>query len=220
VLFQLALVVITLAFGALTFLVKITPVFATDVQITRTLQSIDHPFFAGLMYMISWLGFGPQVLIIAALIVICIYAFGLHWEAVAALAAIFASTGMNVLIKNIIERPRPTTDLVNVWNTLNSYSFPSGHVMFYTGFFGFLWFLAFSVLKPSFTRGLLLVVFGGLVLLIGPSRIYLGQHWASDVLGAYLLGSLTLIGIIQFYRWGKSRFFVHQPVAATEPQSV
>jgi hypothetical protein len=37
------------------------------------------------------------------------------------------------------------------------------------------------------------------------------------VLGAYLLGSLTLVAIIQFYIWGKTRFFVHQPVAAATP---
>jgi undecaprenyl-diphosphatase len=60
----------------------------------------------------------------------------------------------------------------------------------------------------------LLVFFGGLVILIGISRIYVGEHWASDVLGAYLLATLTLVAVIWFYRWGKTRFFVHQPVAA------
>lgn len=58
------------------------------------------------------------------------------------------------------------------------------------------------------------MIFGSLVLTIGVSRIYLGEHWASDVVGAYLLGSLVLIGVIQFYRWGETRFFIHQPVAA------
>ena len=89
--------------------------------------------------------------------------------------------------------------------------------MFYLGFFGFIAFLVFSLLKPSLKRSLLLVLFGGLVVLIGVSRIYLGEHWASDVLGAYLLGSLTLVAIIQFYIWGKTRFFVHQPVAPAAP---
>jgi undecaprenyl-diphosphatase len=90
--------------------------------------------------------------------------------------------------------------------------------MFYLGFFGFVGFLAFSLLKPSVKRSLLLVLFGGLIVLIGASRIYTGEHWASDVLGAYLLGSLTLVAIVQLYIWGKTRFFVHQPVAAAEPQ--
>ena len=45
---------------------------------------------------------------------------------------------------------------------------------------------------------------------IGISRIYMGAHWASDVLGAYLLGSLTLVAIVQLDCWGKARFFMHQ----------
>ena len=87
--------------------------------------------------------------------------------------------------------------------------------MYYLGFLGFIGFLVFSLLKPSLKRTLLLVLIGIPVFLIGISRIYLGQHWASDVLGSYLLGTLTLVATIQFYRWGKTRFFVHQPVAAT-----
>jgi undecaprenyl-diphosphatase len=85
--------------------------------------------------------------------------------------------------------------------------------MFYLGFFGFLWFLVFTLLKHSFLRTLLLVLIGSLIVLVGPSRIYLGEHWASDILGASLLGGVTLVFILSFYRWGKKRFFVRQPVA-------
>jgi undecaprenyl-diphosphatase len=122
-------------------------------------------------------------------------------------------------VKDLIQRPRPAVGLVNVISTLTSYSFPSGHVMFYLGFFGFVAFLVFSLLKPSLKRSLLLVFLCSLIILIGLSRIFLGQHWASDVFGAYLLGSLTLVAIIQFYRWGKTRFFVYQPVAAATLQA-
>jgi undecaprenyl-diphosphatase len=76
------------------------------------------------------------------------------------------------------------------------------------------------LLKPSIKRTLLVGFFGLLVLLIGISRVYEGEHWASDALGAYLLGALTLVGIIQLYRWGKPRFFVHQPVAQAESAQV
>jgi len=219
VLFQTALVLVASAFAILTFFVKTMPSFAIDLQITKAIQLINFPFFALFMSLVSWPGSGPQLVVITALILLLIYSFGLHWESVMALVAASFSTGINLMVKDLIRRPRPTSNLVNVFSKLTDSSFPSGHVMFYIGFYGFIGFLAFSLLKPSLKRCLLLAFFGGLVVLIGASRIYLGQHWASDVLGAYLLGSLTLEAYIQIYLWGKTRFFVHQPMAAAEPQS-
>jgi len=213
VLFLVVLLIITAAFAVLTFLVKTAPSFPLDLQITRGIQSINIPIFGGLMIAVSWPGFWPQSGIITGLIILLILGFGLQWEALVALIAALLSLGLNLLVKDLIQRPRPAATLVHVLATLTDYSFPSGHVMFYTGFYGFLVFLAFTLLKPSFKRILLLVFFGFLVLLVGGSRIYVGEHWASDVLGAYLLGTLTLVAIIQLYRWGKPRFFVHQPVA-------
>ena len=100
---------------------------------------------------------------------------------------------------------------------MNSSGFPSGHVLSTTAFAGFLVFLSFTLLKPSATRTALLVVLCLLIALMSVSRIYLGQHWFSDVMGAYLFGSLWLMLTIHFYRWGKTRYFVHQPVAAAAP---
>lgn len=214
VLFQGTLIIIAIAFGVLTFLVKTTPSFALDLQITKAIQLINFQPFTVLMTLVSWPGFGPQSIIITVLIIFMIFSFGLHWESLMALIAVVFSTGINLLVKDLIRRPRPPTGSVNVIAILDSYSFPSGHVMFYLGFFGFIGFLAFTLLKPSLKRTVLLTFFGSLIILIGVSRIYLGQHWASDVLGAYLLGSLTLVVIAQVYTWGKPRFFVHQPVAA------
>ena len=211
--FQVALFSAIGAFAVLTFMVKSTPFFPIDLQITQALQSVESPLFASAMNVISWPGFPPQLVILPALVAMLLYHFGLHWEAITVLVAAFLPLTISVAIKELIRRPRPTGDLVDVFRILDSYSFPSGHVMFYLGFFGFLWFLTFMLLKPSFGRTCLLIVFGGLIALVGVSRIYLGQHWASDILGAALLGGLTLVFILQFYRWGKKRFFVHQPVA-------
>ena len=218
--FLVVLLIITAAFGVLTFLVKTIPSFPLDLQITTGIQSINIPIFGGLMVAVSWLGFSPQSEIITTLIILLILGFGLQWEALMALFAALLSIGLNVLVKDLIMRPRPAATLVHVFATLKDFSFPSGHVMFYTGFFGFIVFLAFTLLKPSLKRTLLLVFFGLLVLLIGVSRIYVGEHWASDVVGAYLLGTLTLVAVIQLYRWGKPRFFVSQPVAKVESAQV
>ena len=212
-LFQVALFLAIAAFGLLTFMVKTTPSFPIDLQITHTLQSIASPLFSAAMSVISWPGFLPQAIVIPALAVLVIYTFGLHWEALMILIAAILPSVFNLLVKELIRRPRPTIDLVNVFRILDSYSFPSGHVMFYVVFFGFLWFLIFTLLRHSMPRMLLLSLLGSLILLVGISRIYLGQHWASDVLGAYLLGGISLAAILQLYRWGKNRFFIQQPVA-------
>jgi membrane-associated phospholipid phosphatase len=218
-LFQFALIVITGAFALLTFLVKTTPSFPIDLAITRFIQSINLPFFDTFMYLISWPGYPPQSFILSAVVILIIYVLGLRWEAIVGLLAAILPAAIDALVKGYIRRPRPTVDLVHVFRILNSYSFPSGHVMFYVGFFGYLWFLAYTLLKQSRRRTFLLGLYGILILLVGVSRIYLGQHWPSDVLGAYLLGSLTLVAIIQFYRWGKTRYFVHQPVAPEAPKT-
>ena len=219
-LFEIGLIAVIGAFTTLTLLVQTTPSFPIDLTVTRALQSIDSPIFAALMSLISWPGFSPQSYIFAILVVGVLYAFGFHWEAVVALFAAIIAPLMNVIVKDYIQRPRPTVDLVHVLRILDSYSFPSGHVMYYVCFFGFLWFLAYTLLKRSWLRTLVLVLLGIPIALVGASRIYLGQHWASDVLGAYLLGSLCLVVTIGFYRWGKKRFFVHQPVASEKPKTI
>lgn len=213
VLFQVALFSAVAVFTVLTFLARTTPFFPIDLLITGAIQSIDSPFFAGFMWLISWPGFLPQSLLVTLLVALGLYVYGLHWEALASLLAAGSSGVTNQFVKEVIQRPRPASDLVDVFAVLESYSFPSGHVMFYVSFFGFIWYLAYALFKQSVQRSLVLGFAGGLILLVGVSRIYLGQHWASDVLGAYLLGGLLLTGIILFYRWGRTRFFIHQPNA-------
>jgi len=218
ILFQGMLIGLSSAFAFLTLLAKSTPFFPIDLEITRGIQIINNPVFTQMMVLISWPGFPPQSFVIPALIAAFIYGLGLHWEAVAALVAAISAAAVDGLVKTLIQRPRPAANLVHVLRILNSYSFPSGHVVFYVVFFGFLFFLAFVLLKASVPRFTVLIVSGVLILLVGASRIYEGEHWASDVLGAYLLGSLLLVANIAFYRWGKRRFFVAraQPVDASE----
>ena len=203
--FRVGLLVTIGVFAILTFLVEAAPSFPIDLQITLAIQSIQSPLFQGLMRLISWPGYLPQYVLIILLIAWTLYLYRLRWEAVTSILTDVSSGILNQLVKTIIQRPRPSGDIVDVFTMLESYSFPSGHVMFYISYFGFLWYLAFTLLKRSWQRSLLLAVIGGFILLVGVSRISLGQHWASDVLGAYLLGSLILAGIILLYHWGQER---------------
>lgn len=217
--FQAYLIAAVIGFGVLLALARALPYFALDLRITRDIQTIYAPWFALLMTWVSFLGFSPQVYMLTTAIVVLLYALGLRWEAV---SGVVASLGVGLVgegFKFFAHRPRPGADLVTVAERLHSYSFPSGHVLYFTAFFGFLLFLAFTLLKRSALRTGLIVLLACLILLVGPSRIYLGEHWASDVLGAYLLGSVWLGVSVYVYRWGKHRFFVQQPVAPEKPTS-
>jgi undecaprenyl-diphosphatase len=88
-----------------------------------------------------------------------------------------------------------------VYAELSSYSFPSGHVTGYTMLYGFIFYLAYTLLpRRSVARWVILVVCGVLVALVGVSRVYMGQHWASDALGGYALGFAYLLLVIEVYR--------------------
>jgi undecaprenyl-diphosphatase len=169
-----------------------------------------------LMSGISWIGFSPQSLAFGLVPAAFLFGLGLRWEAIMGLLAA-TSVSSAWLVKFIVERPRPSMDLVQVFRELSTSTFPSGHVLSTTSLCGYFAFLAYTLLKPAPGRTALLVFFTLLVMLMGPSRIYQGQHWFSDVMGGYLLGSLWLALTITIYRWGKPRYFVDQPVAPEVP---
>jgi membrane-associated phospholipid phosphatase len=207
----------TATFGILFGLSSMFNYFPIDLSVTRAVQTINFAWFASLMWWISFFGYAPQILILVATVVVILLLIGLRWEAVTTLVAVAGGSGLAGLIKIVVHRPRPGANLVNVLQLLNSYSFPSGHVLTYTAFFGFLFFLGYILLKPSLVRTILLAIPGSLVALIGISRIYVGDHWVSDVIAAYLLGSLWLVLCVYIYRWGKPRFFVKQPLTPEQP---
>ncbi len=205
-------------FLALAVLARTDAYFSFDLLISRAVQSVSALWFGALMYDLSWLGFAPQSYAISVLALLILLVSGLKWEAVVTAVGLAGSGILVAGIKILVERQRPSANLIHVLAQLHDYSFPSGHVLMFTAFYGFLLFLTYTLLKRSWWRTLLLLVLGGLVALIGLSRVYEGEHWPSDVLGAYLVGSLWLTALILLYRWGKPRFFAHQPAAPEAPR--
>lgn len=205
--FQAYVLVASVAFVTLAVVARTVAYFSIDLTITRFVQRFHAAWFDHLMAGLSWLGFMPQVIVLVVLVVLALAVARLRWEA---LVTLFAASGLAVagLIKLFVGRPRPSADLILVLRELTSSGFPSGHVLLFTAFGGFLAFLAFTRHRPSLGRTLLLVALGLVIALMGLSRIHQGQHWFSDVMGAYLIGSLWLALAIRIYRWGHPRFFV------------
>jgi membrane-associated phospholipid phosphatase len=114
-------------------------------------------------------------------------------------------TLVNTALKLAIKRPRPSADLVQVLSREQDYGFPSGHAFFAIVVLGLLAYFIFVNGKNHTLRTVALVGLIALVLLIGASRVYLGVHWSSDIIGGYLFGGVFLTGLIWFHQAWKAR---------------
>ncbi len=121
---------------------------------------------------------------------------GYRLEALVFAAALIVLPLLPAGIKEIVDRPRPTADLVELRAAFSSPSFPSGHVMSGTYFYGFLLYLALFFPLPSLARAALAAVAAAILTLSGPANVWLGVHWPSDALGGYAWGALLLIPVV------------------------
>jgi len=182
-------------FTLLAWFVHVHSVIPIDVTITREFQENKSPWLSTSMILVS--AFGNKPLLMSAVVLITaliFWYFRLRLEALFIVSLSGVSLLLNVLIKLIVSRPRPSPSLVEIIQMSGGQSFPSGHVMSYVAFWGLL--LSFGIIlfkkKDGWWRYMLLIISALFVVLVGPSRIYLGDHWASDVLGGYLFGGLLL----------------------------
>lgn len=106
---------------------------------------------------------------------------------------------LNQILKNIVQRPRPTEfRMIDE----SGYSFPSGHSMASAAFYGFLIYLVYKKVKNKKLKITIITLLSLLIILIGISRIYLGVHYTSDVLAGFFvsISYLTIyISIIDDY---------------------
>ena len=194
------------AFVVLAVLAHRYPMLPGDLGITRAVQSIRAPWFHWVLEPFNRLGFPPIVDVVYGTVAVLLFLRGWHWAAASSAFAGLGSAALNFLVKAIVDRPRPPAELVHVEHLVGNPTFPAGHVLNFTTFAGFLAYLTWVRLAPSWRRTALVTMLAVMIALMGLARIDSGEHWTSDVLGGYLLGSLWLTATIGFYRWGNRRF--------------
>ena len=169
------------------------PVDRLDLKITRTVQKTQSPFLDALSLCLSLLGSWQFVNVVAFPLAFALWRTRLRLEAAMLVSVAVLMTAGRKLLQGIVRRPRPNPALVHVAKPKKSESFPSGHATTALGGWGWLSLLAGLLLKKkprwraAVLSGMMLII-----TLLGPSRVYLGEHWTTDVLGGYLYGGTWL----------------------------
>lgn len=151
------------------------------------------------MALVSWPGFPPQSRIIPPVIVGSMALSGRPTTAAfqaSAWSGALISTGLKALVR----RPRPLPPAVQVVVApLGGTSFPSGHVLTYVVFYGFLAHVLAAHGRPDPAQRAAALGLIGLIGLVGPSRVEEGHHWTTDVVASYLIGTATLLALIRLH---------------------
>lgn len=164
-----------------------------DVSMTHRIQKWHNPVFSALSRCCTLLCSWEFVNVLALPLGLVLWRSRLRLEAVMFGSVAILGTAMRKLLQRIVARPRPTPLLVHVTKKKSSPSYPSGHAA--TSVIGGGWLLLLNGLllqgKPGWLKALASSI-ASLMFLSGPSRVYLGEHWTSDVVGGYLYGGAML----------------------------
>ncbi|MDQ1143071.1 phosphatase PAP2 family protein [Pedobacter agri] len=193
------LTLLIIAFTSLSVFIADRPILQFDIRASLFVQQYQADWLDKLMLAISFFGELPWSLL-SVLVVAAIF----YWQKFKREGLFMASillSGLIILgIKNMINRPRPTTFYVRLVEVNRFQSYPSGHVLSYVLFFGFLIILMDRLETiPKITRNIVTYLSAFLMISIAPSRIYLGAHWFTDTLGGFLLGLICLFPLCYFY---------------------
>jgi membrane-associated phospholipid phosphatase len=181
------------------------PLTITDVRFSNWLHTHGRPPLTKVMWIITSLHASVVVCIAAVLVGFYLWRRRERYWVAALWLSVFGGLLLNKTLKLIFQRARPHfRDAIQM---LTSYSFPSGHTMIATVFYGALAAFVIAKSKSWPPRILAVTVAMALILLVAFSRVYLGAHYLSDVLGAMAEGfawvALSLTALYYFWRRGE-----------------
>lgn len=189
---------------AISICARLATIFPGDLWLTLQLQSLDNHLILLTMNFVSFIfGGWRSALVVTAIGIVIWWRIG-RLEAIM-IAAAGLITLVNTAFKLVINRPRPSAEVVHVLSTAQGNGFPSGHAFFAIVVLGLTaYFISINV-QNRVLRTLALAALIVLVLLVGISRVYLGVHWPGDVIGGYVIGGVFLTALIWFHRTWKAR---------------
>jgi undecaprenyl-diphosphatase len=186
------------AFGLTACLVSYQRLAGLDNAVIRVVQGMQSPWLTGVMKFFTFIGAGLPAIVISTVIMIILYFFFRHRRELLLFVWVGAGSALlNLALKLIFHRPRP--ELHRIINT-TGYSFPSGHAMAAFSLYGVVAYLIWRHIRTRWGRGIFLLFSAVMIVAIGVSRIYLGVHYPSDVLGGYMASGFWLALSIWFFQ--------------------
>lgn len=166
--------------------------FGFDMQIITFLYNLRTPLLTSIMKSISFIGM-DGIIFFSIIIPVIFYLKRRRHEAILFTIMIVMGAVIDFLLKLITQRPRPTFAPLVIEH---SFSFPSGHSMNSFIFFTTVAYFIYHFTHKKKISLLAFLVSAIIILVVGISRIYLGVHYPSDVLGGYLAGLLWMASFI------------------------
>ncbi|MFM1652211.1 phosphatase PAP2 family protein [Brevibacillus sp. B_LB10_24] len=193
----------TVGFALVAYLVARNATAPFDSLLSSAVQRFESPTLTELALALSFIGSTKAAVVISVVVIALLFFVLRHRsELVLFIAAVGGAALVNDFLKHLFQRERPTLHRL-VEET--GYSFPSGHSMGAFALYGILVFLLWKHIPSRIGRALLLLFGAAMILGIGWSRIYLGVHYPSDVIGAYLASGVWLTASIWVYQRYRER---------------
>jgi undecaprenyl-diphosphatase len=162
-----------------------------DAAITKYVISFRSPNLNNILQFITNLGDIYGYIVVTSICSLLFYFKFKNWRYVVQLVFVIIVSGLsNLALKEVINRARPTAEHLVSVQTL---SYPSGHAMSATAFYGFLIYLCYFLKINKWLKGSLIFLCSFLIVSIGISRIYLGVHFPSDIAGGIIAGTIWLM---------------------------
>jgi undecaprenyl-diphosphatase len=190
-------------FIIMSFLVQAEHLVAFDRVVIDTVQGLEAGGLTSAMKIFTYIGSLKFIIILTIPIFLFLFYVLKHrLEILVFLSVVYITPILNRLLKLYFHRERPDFHrLIEI----GGYSFPSGHAMNAFSFYSILAFLLWRHVPSRLGRFIVIIFSTMMILAIGSSRVYLGVHYPSDIIGGFLASGLWVAAVIWFFQRYKEK---------------
>lgn len=197
-----------IGFSFMAFVISRNDILSFDSAIIAYIQGLETSSLTAIMKFFTFIGSTKAIVVISVITLLFLYIVLKHRSELVLFTIVIAGSPiLNGILKTFFHRARP--DLHRLIE-IGGYSFPSGHAMNAMTVYGILSFLLWRHIPTRLGRTVLVIISSLFILMIGTSRIYLGVHYPSDIIGGYFASGFWLGMAIWFYQRYKEKRYARK----------